>query len=196
MKKRFHKTRKNLVKYFSGFGVVGIIFIVVTTIVIGGVSYFAYTNKDKIWEYMKQYDNVETTTPTSTPEITPTATATAITIPTPTPKPKVVATPTPVPTPVPTAVFKPVCTTPQVMPEASGTAPLSTSLYVGQSSSAPTPDQVRWDFTGDGNWDLETSFGSSPDYTYQIPGTFTLKVQIRGNNGQWSDTCQTSVTVN
>ena len=102
-------------------------------------------------------------------------------------------TPTNPPTPSPKP--KPTCYTPGVNPS-SGTAPLSVQLSgYGMSGAAGTMVAYEWDFTGDGSWDSTGSL-NPPNYTYQTAGIYTVKVRVLASNGEYSDTCQNTVTVN
>lgn len=102
--------------------------------------------------------------------------------------------PSPTPTPTPTPLPKPVCIGITVYPASNGPAPLSVTLQPNASSgSAGGISGYQWDFTGDGGWDT----GVSPDaqnYIYSSIGVYTVKLRVLGTNGQYSDSCQTTIT--
>jgi len=102
--------------------------------------------------------------------------------------------PSPTPTPTPTPLPKPVCIGITVYPTSTGPAPLSVILQPNASSgSAGGISGYQWDFTGDGSWDT----GISPDaqnYTYSSIGIYTAILRVLGTNGQYSDSCQTTIT--
>lgn len=82
---------------------------------------------------------------------------------------------TPSNTPTPTPKPRPTCYNPVVYPSTTGTAPFQVTLQPqGDAGSTGGIQGYEWDFTGDGSWDT----GASPDaqvYTYQNPGTYTVK---------------------
>lgn len=99
--------------------------------------------------------------------------------------------------PAATPTPKPVCTTPVAMPS-SGSAPLTVNLYIGYTGGGSSSNltNIQWDLTGDGSWDVTISYGNPYQYTYQNPGTYTVKGRIQNSSGIYSDPCQTTITVN
>lgn len=117
-----------------------------------------------------------------------TSTPTATLIPTSTPT----LTPTPTPTPKP----KPVCSVTAV-PSNSGTAPLETSICIGNNSNPyQAIQQELVDYDGEGNWNYQGAQYGCHSFTFQNPGTYYPKAKIISTSGEESDVCQTTVTVN
>jgi len=102
--------------------------------------------------------------------------------------------------PTPQPAEKPICTSPVALPSSSGNAPLEVNLYIGYTgnSTYTTSEKLRyiqWDFTGDGSWDTTTNYGNPSQYTYQSAGAYTVKGRIQAENGDYSDPCQTTISV-
>lgn len=102
---------------------------------------------------------------------------------------------TPQPTPTPTPKPKPVCSI-LILPSTSGTAPFQASVCAGNNSPSQQIQQEFVDYTGDGSWDYQGPQYGCHSYTYQNSGTYTPKVKISNSDGEESDVCQTTVTVN
>ncbi len=103
-------------------------------------------------------------------------------------------TPTAAPTPTPKP--KPECFNPVIYPSSTGTAPYDVLLQPGGSAgSSGGMVGYQWDYTGDGSWDTEVS-PNAINYTYQTAGTYNVKMRVLGSNGEYSNTCQTTLTVN
>jgi hypothetical protein len=102
---------------------------------------------------------------------------------------------TPTNTPTPTPKPKPTCYNPIVYPSSTGNAPYSVTLQPqGMGGAAGYMVAYEWDFTGDGSWDATGSLDAQ-NYTYSSPGTYTVKMRVLASNGEYSDVCQTTVTV-
>ncbi len=133
-----------------------------------------------------------TSTPTPKQSITPTPRSTS----TPTATPILTFTPTPTPTPTPTSKPKPICSV-TVVPSNSGSAPLETSICIGNNSNPyQSIQQELVDYDGEGNWNYQGAQYGCHSFTFQNPGTYTPKAKIISTSGEESDTCQTTVTVN
>jgi hypothetical protein len=103
------------------------------------------------------------------------------------PAPTIAATPTPTPLP------KPVCFDPIPYP-ASGKAPLSVNFQPqGSAGNTMGMSEYDWDYMNNGSW--SSSGLNMGNHTYQSPGTYTINMRILSINGQYSDNCQTTVTV-
>ncbi len=103
-------------------------------------------------------------------------------------------TPTNPPTPSPKP--KPRCLSPVIYPSSTGVAPFNALLQPqGYADLAGGIAGYEWDFIGDGSWDTSAS-PNAQYYTYQPAGTYTVKMRVLATNGEYSDTCQSTVTVN
>lgn len=101
------------------------------------------------------------------------------------------STPTTDPTSPPVPVPTPFCFNPIAYP-ASGSAPLYV-IFTQQGGYNGGVARWEWDYLGNGTW--SSSGTNAGTYTYQSPGTYTIKVRNVGLDGKTSDTCQTTVTV-
>lgn len=103
---------------------------------------------------------------------------------------------TPTTAPVPTSKPKPTCMNPIIYPSSTGTAPFQATLQPqGSAGSAGAIQGYEWDYTGDGTWDTSAS-PNAQIYTFQNSGTYMVKMRVLATNGEYSDTCQTTVIVN
>ncbi|MFC1710487.1 hypothetical protein ACFL0F_02410 [Patescibacteria group bacterium] len=65
----------------------------------------------------------------------------------------------------------------------------------GYAGAAGGIQGYEWDYTSSGSWD--SSFGLNPaTHTYSNSGTYTINLRILATNGEYSDPCQTTITVN
>ncbi len=103
-------------------------------------------------------------------------------------------TPTNPPTPSPKP--KPTCYNPIPYPSSSGPAPLTLS-FTGQGMSGASGGMIayEWDFEGSGTWQSDGTTNAF-SHTFQNPGTYTVKMRLLASNGEYSDNCQTPITVN
>lgn len=78
----------------------------------------------------------------------------------------------------------------------SGVAPLSVAFNAASSSDSDgIIVKYRWDWTGDGSWDLDSGAVATANYTYADPGVFTAIVQVTDDDGATA-TAFATVTVN
>lgn len=110
-------------------------------------------------------------------------------------------TPTPAPTPTPTP--KSTCQV-NVASKSSDSAPSTITLAAGAPyiyKPANLADKyitaVQWDYDGDGNWDTEMSSSNQGliQRTYQSQGTHTVKAKIQLSDGEVTDICNNSFTL-
>lgn len=104
------------------------------------------------------------------------------------------AQPTTAPTPTPTPKPKPICFNPTTYPTSLGSAPYTINFQPGgDANGSGGLAGYEWDYLNNGSW---SSSGANPGtYTFQSTGTYTIKLRVLGANGEYSDTCQTTVTV-
>ena len=65
---------------------------------------------------------------------------------------------------------------------------VGTSFVVDASSSWDQQDQiealeVRWDWENDGKWDTDWSTDKTASHQYFLPGTYTIKLEVRDSDG-------------
>lgn len=130
-------------------------------------------------------------TPTPSSQVTPTPSPTKtstnkIVTKTPTPTAKTSPTLTPTPAPLP----KVTCT---INTQASsGWSPVWISFSYSSSDQGRVAGQ-EWDLDGNGTWESENS---STDWTYKDVGNYEAKLRLKLSDGNYSETCSKTITVN
>lgn len=136
--------------------------------------------------------------PLSSPDISPSVQATSKPKTVLTPKPSAIPSSTPTPTPTPSPTASSISITPSceisVKNSSTGWAPLWVQFSAKDNSPTGTPDSQKWDFDGDGKWDIESSLDdTNVSNVYQNTGTYNVKLQMHSSIGE--STCSTTVTV-
>lgn len=183
--------------YQAGFVLPPIIIIlsIILAVGVGTVVYQNRTTNQLVTPNTQESTSSAIPQPSTTPSPTPSEPKLQ-TSPTVKPSSSPTPTPTPSPTPSPIPKPKPICSV-TVIPSSSGTAPLETSICVGNNSSPyQAVQQELVDYDGEGNWNYQGAQYGCHSFTFQNPGTYNPKAKIIGSSGEESDTCQTSVTIN
>ena len=74
----------------------------------------------------------------------------------------------------------------------SGEAPLNVAFNAGGTFSSRPVASYQWDFTNNGSFDAT---GQTTNFTYNTPGTYTARLRVTDDQGDFADTTRT-ITVN